>query len=135
MDPDGRSAQRLVQALRLVRDAVDHSAGVRGQDIHAVPAPIVTDASPRLLARATTVDAAHGRWPSIRTGCWARGEALQVFGDALIFADSSVRTMAPAAAPADTETIMMLNDRAASIYAGANEVRRNQVAAHLLAGR
>lgn len=87
VDPDGRSAQRFELALRLVQDSVARSAGVRGQDIYAVTAPIVVEAALRLLApsyqRRGALALAEAVEP-IELLNALDGEALQVFGDALI---------------------------------------------------
>jgi len=49
-DDSGRSAQRFELMVRLVQDGVTRTAGVRGQDIYAVTAPIVIETALRLLA-------------------------------------------------------------------------------------
>ena len=49
-DDSGRSAQRFELAVRLVQDGATRTAGVRGQDIYAVTAPIVIETAVRLLA-------------------------------------------------------------------------------------
>lgn len=49
-DERGRSAQRFELVVRLVQDGMTRTAGVRGQDIYAVTAPIVTEVAQRLLA-------------------------------------------------------------------------------------
>ena len=49
-DDGGRSAQRFELVVQLVQGGVTRSAGVRGQDIYAVTAPIVIEAARRLLA-------------------------------------------------------------------------------------
>lgn len=86
VDDRGRSAQRFELVVQLVQDGVTRTAGVRGQDIYAVTAPLVIEAALRVLA------------PSYRlSGALALGEAvdpvellgaldgpaLEVFGDAL----------------------------------------------------
>ena len=64
-DGSGRSAQRFELVVRLVQDGVTRTASVRGQDIYAVTAPIVTEIAARLLA------------PSFRcSGALALAEAL-----------------------------------------------------------
>ena len=49
-DERGRYAQRFELVVRLVQDGMTRTAGVRGQDIYAVTAPIVTEVAQRLLA-------------------------------------------------------------------------------------
>ncbi|HKW83476.1 MAG TPA: saccharopine dehydrogenase NADP-binding domain-containing protein [Burkholderiaceae bacterium] len=85
-DEGGRSAQRFELVVQLVQGGVTRSAGVRGQDIYAVTAPIVVEAARRLLAPSSRrsgalalaeavdpVDILHS----------LHGRALEVFGDAL----------------------------------------------------
>ena len=43
-DDSGRSAQRVDLVVRLVQDGLTKTAGVWGQDIYAVTAPIVIEA-------------------------------------------------------------------------------------------
>lgn len=50
VDDSGRSAQRFELQLELLQNGVSKKAGVRGQDIYAVTAPIVIEAARRLLA-------------------------------------------------------------------------------------
>lgn len=50
VDDSGRSAQRFELVVRLVQGGMTRTAGVRGQDIYAVTAPIVAEAAVRLLA-------------------------------------------------------------------------------------
>jgi hypothetical protein len=50
VDESGRSAQRFEMAVRLVQNGVTKTAGVRGQDIYAVTAPIVIETAVRVLA-------------------------------------------------------------------------------------
>lgn len=48
-DDSGRSAQRFELVVRVVQGGSTRTAGVRGQDIYAVTAPIVTEVALRLL--------------------------------------------------------------------------------------
>jgi Saccharopine dehydrogenase NADP binding domain len=83
-DDSGRSAQRFELTVRLVQDGVTKTAGVRGQDIYAVTAPIVVEAALRVLAQ-----------PYRRSGALALAEAVEpieflrsLHGSALsVFAD------------------------------------------------
>jgi hypothetical protein len=50
VDESGRSAQRFELEVRLSQQGVTRTAGVRGQDIYAVTAPLVIEAALRLLA-------------------------------------------------------------------------------------
>lgn len=86
VDGVGRSAQRFELVVRLAQGGAVRTAGVRGQDIYAVTAPIVAEAAQRLMAS-----------PFRHAGALALGEAvdpadllralhnrreLEVFGDA-----------------------------------------------------
>ena len=65
VDDSGRSAQRFELVVQLIQDGVTRTAGVRGQDIYAVTAPLVIEAALRVLA------------PSFRhSGALALGEAV-----------------------------------------------------------
>lgn len=85
-DDTGRSAQRFEMVVQLMQDGATRTAGVRGQDIYAVTAPIVLEAALRLmpdsyrhsgaLALAEAVDPVE----MLRA---LHGNALDVFGDAL----------------------------------------------------
>ncbi|HSW04416.1 NAD(P)H-binding protein [Aquabacterium sp.] len=85
-DDSGRSAQRFELAVRLVQDGVTRTAGVRGQDIYAVTAPIVVETARRLLApsyrRSGALALAEAVDPVDLLGS-LHGPALNVFGDAL----------------------------------------------------
>ena len=85
-DDSGRSAQRFELVVRLVQDGVTRTAGVRGQDIYAVTAPIVIEATLRLLApsyrRSGALALAEAVDP-IELLRSLHGPALNVFGDAL----------------------------------------------------
>ena len=85
-DDSGRSAQRFELVVRLVQDGVTKTAGVRGQDIYAVTAPIVIEAALRLLApsyrRSGALALAEAVDP-IELLRSLHGPALNVFGDAL----------------------------------------------------
>jgi short subunit dehydrogenase-like uncharacterized protein len=50
VDDLGRSAQRFEMVVRLTQGGTTKTAGVRGQDIYAVTAPIVVEAALRLVA-------------------------------------------------------------------------------------
>lgn len=85
-DDSGRSAQRFELVVRLVQDGMTRTAGVRGQDIYAVTAPIVTEVALRLLApgyrRSGALAVAEAVDPRelMRS---LHGAALELFGDAL----------------------------------------------------
>jgi short subunit dehydrogenase-like uncharacterized protein len=86
VDDRGRSAQRFELVVRLVQDGMTKTAGVRGQDIYAVTAPIVTEVALRLLApsyrRSGALALAEAIDPIelIRS---LHGSALDLFGDTL----------------------------------------------------
>ena len=86
VDGSGRSAQRFELVVRLVQGSVTKTAGVRGQDIYAVTAPIVIEAALLLLAPsyrhcgALALAEAVDPVELLRT---LHGPALDVFGDAL----------------------------------------------------
>ncbi len=83
-DDSGRSAQRFELVMRLVQGCMTRTAGVRGQDIYAVTAPIVTEVALRLLApwyrRSGALAVAEAVDPVdlLRS---LHGPALEVFGD------------------------------------------------------
>jgi hypothetical protein len=52
IDEIGRSAQQFEMVVRLAQGGQTKTAGVRGQDIYAVTAPIVVEAAQQLLAPA-----------------------------------------------------------------------------------
>ena len=85
-DDSGRSAQRFELVVRLVQNGLTKTAGVRGQDIYAVTAPIVTEVALRLLApsyrRSGALALAEAVDPMelIRS---LHGSALDLFGDTL----------------------------------------------------
>jgi hypothetical protein len=86
VDGSGRSAQRFELAVRLVQDGIARRAGVRGQDIYAVTAPIVIAAALRLLApsyRHSGALALAEAVDPIELLHGLHGRALDVFGDAL----------------------------------------------------
>lgn len=88
VDDSGRSAQRFELVVRLVQDGVTKTAGVRGQDIYAVTAPIVVEAALRLLAPSYRQSGALALGEAVDAIELLRslnGPALEVFGDA--FAD------------------------------------------------
>lgn len=85
-DDSGRSAQRFELVVRLVQDGMTRTAGVRGQDIYAVTAPIVTEVALRLLApryrRSGALAVAEAVDPRelLRS---LHGSAPELFGDTL----------------------------------------------------
>lgn len=85
-DDSGRSAQRFELVVRVVQDGKTKTAGVRGQDIYAVTAPIVTEVSMRLLApsyqRSGALAIAQAVDP-VEVLRSLHGSALDLFGDAL----------------------------------------------------
>jgi hypothetical protein len=85
-DDRGRSAQRFELVVRLVQGGLARTAGVRGQDIYAVTAPIVVDAALRLLApsyrRSGALSLAQAVDP-VELLRALHGPALDLFGDAL----------------------------------------------------
>jgi short subunit dehydrogenase-like uncharacterized protein len=86
VDDSGRSAQRFELVVRLVQHGVTRTAGVRGQDIYAVTAPIVIEAARRLLAPSYRRSGALALAEAVDPVELLRalhGTALEVFGDAL----------------------------------------------------
>jgi hypothetical protein len=86
VDDRGRSAQRFELVVRLVQGGVTKTAGVRGQDIYAVTAPIVIEAALRLLAPSYRRGGALALAEAVDPAELLRalhGTALDVFGDAL----------------------------------------------------
>jgi short subunit dehydrogenase-like uncharacterized protein len=85
-DDSGRSAQRFELVVRLVQDGMTRTAGVRGQDIYAVTAPIVTEVALRLLAPPTRRSGALAVAQAVEPRDLLRslhGWALELFGDTL----------------------------------------------------
>ena len=85
-DTSGRSAQRFELAVRLAQGGVTKTAGVSGQDIYAVTAPIVIEAAQRLLAPSYRHSGALALAEAVDPVELLRalhGTALHVFGDAL----------------------------------------------------
>jgi hypothetical protein len=86
VDDSGRSAQRFELVVRLTQGGVTKTAGVRGQDIYAVTAPIVIEAALLLLTPyyghrgALALAEALDPVELLRT---LHGTALEVFGDTL----------------------------------------------------
>lgn len=86
VDAAGRSAQRFELVVQVAQGGLTRSAGVRGQDIYAVTAPIVVEAARRLLAPsyrrggALALAEAFDPVDLLRA---LHGQALEVFGDAL----------------------------------------------------
>ena len=86
VDDSGRSAQHFELAVRLVQDGVTKTAGVRGQDIYAVTAPIVIETALRVLAHSYRRSGALALAEAVDPVELLRslhGPALSVFGDAL----------------------------------------------------
>jgi Saccharopine dehydrogenase NADP binding domain len=86
VDDRGRSAQRFELVVQLVQDGVTRTAGVRGQDIYAVTAPLVIEAALRVLAPSYRLSGALALGEAVDPvellGV-LHGPALEVFGDAL----------------------------------------------------
>ncbi|MGN8005095.1 saccharopine dehydrogenase family protein [Acidovorax sp. 22279] len=85
-DDSGRSAQRFELMVQLVQGGRTRTAGVRGQDIYAVTAPIVVEVAQRLLAPAYAHSGALAVAQAVDPVDMLRalhGTALEVFGDAL----------------------------------------------------
>lgn len=85
-DDSGRSAQRFELVVRLVQDGVTQTAGVRGHDIYAVTAPIVTEVALRLLAPSYRRSGALALAEAVDPIALLRslhGSALDLFGDTL----------------------------------------------------
>lgn len=87
VDASGRSAQQFELVVRLRQGGVTKTAGVRGQDIYAVTAPIVIDAALLLLApdyrRSGALALADAVDPAAMLDA-LHGSALEAFGDALV---------------------------------------------------
>ncbi|QPF75015.1 NAD(P)H-binding protein [Roseateles sp. DAIF2] len=88
VDASGRSAQRFELVLRLrMTDGSIREAGVRGQDIYAVTAPIVVEAARQLHAAghqpSGALALAQAVPPAALLAALHRGHALELFGDAL----------------------------------------------------
>jgi len=85
VDDIGRSAQRFELVVRLNQHGATRTAGVRGQDIYAVTAPIVIHAAMLLLEpdyrRCGALALAQAVDPADMLGA-LNGTALEVFGDA-----------------------------------------------------
>ncbi|MBU0828474.1 MAG: saccharopine dehydrogenase NADP-binding domain-containing protein [Gammaproteobacteria bacterium] len=84
VDDNGRSAQRFEIVVRLVQNGETRIAGVRGQDIYAVTAPVVIDAAQRLLAPTFQRSGALSLGEAVPAREVLRalhGQALEVFGD------------------------------------------------------
>ncbi|HEX5739184.1 MAG TPA: saccharopine dehydrogenase NADP-binding domain-containing protein [Hydrogenophaga sp.] len=87
VDSSGRSAQRFELAVRVDQDGMSRTAGVRGQDIYAVTAPIVIEAGLRLMAPAYRRSGALALAEAVDATELLgslHGSALEVFGDSLI---------------------------------------------------
>jgi len=86
VDGSGRSAQRFELAVRLVQNGRARTAGVRGQDIYAVTAPLVIEAAQRLMAPSFQRSGALALGQAVDPADLLRslhGRALEVFGEAL----------------------------------------------------
>ncbi|HEX5685172.1 MAG TPA: saccharopine dehydrogenase NADP-binding domain-containing protein [Ideonella sp.] len=86
VDHSGRSAQRFELVVQVVQAGLTKTAGVRGQDIYAVTAPIVIEAALRLLAPSYRLSGALALAEAVDPvevlGA-LHGRALDVFGSAL----------------------------------------------------
>lgn len=85
-DASGRSAQRFELVVRLVQNGMTKTAGVRGQDIYAVTAPIVTEVALRLLAPSYRRSGALAVAEAVDPVDLLRslhGPALDLFGDGI----------------------------------------------------
>lgn len=87
VDEQGRSAQRFEMVVQLRQGGETSTAGVRGQDIYAVTAPIVIDAAAGLLApsyqRSGALALAEALDP-LQLLRALHGRALEVFGVATL---------------------------------------------------
>lgn len=86
VDATGRSAQRFELVVRLTQGGATREAGVRGQDIYAVTAPIVVEAAVRLAAAGHAQGGALTLAQALdpRAVLHAlHGQSLEVFGAAL----------------------------------------------------
>lgn len=85
VDGSGRSAQRFEMQVQLVQAGVTRTAGVRGQDIYAVTAPIVVGAAQGLLepsyAQRGALSLAQALDPADQLRALHKAQALEVFGD------------------------------------------------------
>ncbi|MBD9394440.1 trans-acting enoyl reductase family protein [Acidovorax sp. ACV01] len=85
-DAQGRSAQRFELVVQLQQNGRTRTAGVRGQDIYAVTAPIVVEVAQRLRAPAYAHSGALALAQAVDPVDMLRalhGSALEVFGEAL----------------------------------------------------
>ena len=83
-DDSGRSAQRFELVVRLLQAGRTRTAGVRGQDIYAVTAPVVIEVALRLLAPSHARSGALALAQAVDPIDVLRslhGSALEVFGD------------------------------------------------------
>ena len=86
VDDSGGSAQRFELVVRLHQNGETRIAGVRGQDIYAVTAPVVIEAAQRLLDPSFERSGALALGeaiPAVEVLRALNGQALEVFGDAL----------------------------------------------------
>ena len=87
VDDNGRSAQRFEIVVRLVQNGLTRVAGVRGQDIYAVTAPVVIEAAQHLMNPALQRSGALAMGEAVNAIDMLRalhGQALEVFGDGLV---------------------------------------------------
>jgi short subunit dehydrogenase-like uncharacterized protein len=83
VDDHGRSAQRFEMQVQLLQSGVTTFAGVRGQDIYAVTAPIVIEAALQLQARSAQRCGALALAEATQPAQMLRaldGSALELFG-------------------------------------------------------
>jgi len=100
IDGTGRSAQRFEMQVRLVQDGVCKTAGVRGQDIYAVTAPIAIEAALRLLEPSFRLTGALALAEAVNPAqilSALHGRALEVFGDASLITGLGGAAMQPTA--------------------------------------
>lgn len=84
IDDSGRSAQRFELVVRLEQNGGARTAGVRGQDIYAVTAPLVLEAAERLAAPSFARSGALALGQVVDAAAMLQalhGHALEVFGD------------------------------------------------------
>jgi short subunit dehydrogenase-like uncharacterized protein len=85
VDASGRSAQRFELVVRLQQKGETRTAGVRGQDIYAVTAPIVIEAAVRLMATQGRLSGALSLAQAVDPVDMLRalhGSAWELFGEA-----------------------------------------------------
>ena len=85
-DSTGRSAQRFELVVQVTQQGNLRTAGVRGQDIYAVTAPIVVEAASRLLAssyRHSGALALAEAFDPLEMLLALQGKGMEVFGEGL----------------------------------------------------